>query len=202
MNGEIYYICVRNIFYQSYINLIIMENEVLGIGSRVRHKEYGSGVVIQVKAKSYLITFMDFGNREIARDYTGLEIIDLLEPDDDLVSLEMIENSLKRILKTYSDIQEIVPIADKWSGGTLILKPSNPDMKPYEMPLSTFFNKIILIRDRLRVLEQKINTSNISNEEKIVLQQYITRCYGSMTSFNILFKNKSQVFVGEAGKGR
>lgn len=180
----------------------MMENEVLGIGSRVAHKEYGQGVVIQVKASSYLITFMEVGNREIARSYTGLEVIDQLEPDDDLVSLEMIENSLIRILKTYSDIQEIVPIADKWSGGTLILKPSNPEMKPYEMPLATFFNKIIMVRDRLRVLEQKVNTSSISNEEKIVLQQYITRCYGSLTSFNILFKNKSQTFIGEAGKAR
>jgi len=177
-----------------------MENEVLGIGSRVKHKEYGMGVVIQVKAKSYLITFMEFGNREILRSYEGLEIIDLLEPDDDLVSLEMIEHSLIRILRTFSDIQETVPIADKWSGGTLILKPSNADLKPYEMPISTFFNKIIMMRDRLRVLEQKVNTSSMSDEEKIVLQQYITRCYGSLTSFNILFKNKANGFVGESGK--
>ncbi len=177
-----------------------MENEVLGIGSRVQHKEYGVGVVVQVKAKSYTITFIDYGNREIARSYQGLEIIDLMEPDDDLISLEMIENSLIRILRTYSDIQEIVPIADKWSGGTLTLQPSNAEMKPYEMPIANFFNKIIMLRDRLRVMEQKINTSSICDEEKIVLQQYITKCYGSLTSFNILFKNKSQYFVGE-GKG-
>lgn len=174
--------------------------EVLGIGSRVRHKEYGAGVVIQVKSKSYLITFMEFGNREISRDYDGLEVLDLLEPEDDLVSLEMIEQTLISILRRFSDIQETVPIADKWSGGTLILKPSNSELKPYEIPISNFFNKIVMVRDRLRVLEQKINTSNLSNEEKIVLQQYITRCYGSMTSFNILFRNKHHAFVGESGK--
>ena len=177
-----------------------MEYEVLGIGSRVKHKEYGSGVVIQVKSKSYIITFMDYGNREIARSYEGLEIIDLLEPADDLVSFEMIELTLTKILRNFSDIQEIVPIADKWSGGTLILKPSSIELKSYEMPISTFFNKIIMIRDRLRVMEQKINASNLSDEEKIVLQQYITRSYGSLTSFNILFKNKSQIFVGESTK--
>ncbi|MDR2009862.1 MAG: hypothetical protein LBQ22_05225 [Bacteroidales bacterium] len=177
-----------------------MENEVLGIGSRVKHKEYGIGVVIQVKSSSYLITFVDYGNREISRNYDGFEIIDLLEPEEDLVSFEMIEQTLIKILRNFSDIQETVPIADKWTGGTLILKPSNPDLKPYEMPISTFFNKIIMIRDRLRVLEQKINTSNISDEEKIVLQQYITRSYGSLTSFNILFKNKSDSFVGEGSK--
>jgi superoxide dismutase len=73
-------------------------------------------------------------------------------------------------------------------------------MKPYEMPISTFFNKIIMIRDRIRVLEQKVNASNINEEEKIAIQQYITRSYGSLTSFNILFKNKSDSFVGESSK--
>ncbi len=177
-----------------------MENETLGIGSRVKHKEYGAGVVIQVKSSSYLITFIDYGNREISKSYEGFEIIDLMEQEDDLVSFEMIEQTLIKILRNFSDIQETVSIAEKWTGGTLILKPSNLDMKPYEMPISTFFNKIIMIRDRLRVLEQKINSSNICDEEKLVLQQYITRSYGSLTSFNILFKNKSDNFVGEGGK--
>ncbi len=66
--------------------------------------------------------------------------------------------------------------------------------------LSSFFNKIIILRERLRVMEQKINSSNLQDEEKIVLQQYITRCYGSLTSFNILFRNKGQIFVGEGRK--
>jgi hypothetical protein len=179
-----------------------MEHEVLGIGSRVKHKEYGPGVVIQVKTKSYLISFMEYGIREILRAYEGLEVIECLEPADDLVSLEMIEDSLKKILRDYSDIQEIVPIADKWAGGILLLKPSNPDLKPYEIPVSNFFNKIIMIRDRLRVLEQKVNASNLSDEEKIVLQQYITRSYGSLTSFNILFKYKHHAFVGEGKAGK
>jgi hypothetical protein len=177
-----------------------MENEVLGIGSRVKHKEYGPGVVIQVKSNSYLITFMNFGNREILRSYDGIEVIDRMEPDEDLVSMEMIENTLTRILRTFAEITEIVPIADKYRGGTLIIKPSNPELKSYEMPVGNFFNKIIILRERLRVMEQKINSSNIEDEEKIILQQYITRCYGSLTSFNILFKNKGQIFVGEGRK--
>ena len=68
------------------------------------------------------------------------------------------------------------------------------------MPISTFFNKIIMIRDRIRVLEQKVNSSNIPEDEKIAIQQYITRSYGSLTSFNILFKNKSDNFVGESSR--
>lgn len=177
-----------------------MENEILGIGSRVNHKDYGFGVVIQVKAASYIITFKDQGNREILKTFDGLEIIDLMEQPDDLVSFEQIEQTLIKILRQFSDLQEISPIADKWKGGTLILKPSNPDMKPYEMPIATFFNKIIMIRDRLRVLEQKVNASKISEEEKIACQQYITRSYGSLTSFNILFKNKTDSFVGEGSR--
>lgn len=179
-----------------------MENEILGIGSRVSHKEYGAGVVIQVKSQSYIITFMEYGNREILKSYEGLEVIDLLEPDEDMVSLEMIEQSLTKILRTFSDVSEIVPISDKYKGGTIIFKPSNPELKPYEMPIANFFNKIILLRDRLRVMEQKINSSKLEDEEKIVLQQYITRCYGSLTSFNILFKNRSQIFVGESKNAR
>lgn len=174
-----------------------MEHENLGIGSRVQHKEYGAGVVTQVKSNSYIITFISCGNREFTKNYEGLEIIDLLEPADDLISFETVELTLTKILRKFSDIQETVPISEKWSGGMLVLKPANPELKAYEMPISTFFNKIIMIRDRLRVMEQKINTSSISDEEKIVLQQYITRSYGSLTSFNILFKNKSEGFVGE-----
>jgi hypothetical protein len=177
-----------------------MENEILGIGSRVNHKEYGFGVVIQVKAASYIITFQNQGMREILKSYEGLEVIDLIEQPDDLISLETVEQTLTKILRQFSDLQEVVPIADKWRGGTLILKPSNSEMKAYEMPIATFFNKIIMVRDRLRVLEQKVNASQLNEEEKIACQQYITRCYGSLTSFNILFKNKSDNFVGESSR--
>jgi len=178
----------------------ILEMQELGIGSRVKHKEYGNGVVIQIKPMSYIITFIDFGNREIAKRYEGLEVIDLLESPDDLVSFDSIETILTRILKKYTDVQDVIQIADKWSGGTLILKPSNSDLKEYEIPISNFFNKIIMIRDRLRVMEQKINSSKLSDEDKITLQQYITRSYGSLTSFNVLFKNPNDRFVGEGGK--
>lgn len=177
-----------------------MEPEILGIGSRVKHKEYGSGVVIQVKAASYIITFIEHGNREILKKYEGLEIIDLMESPDDLVSYEMIELSLIKILRNFSDIQETVSISDKWRGGKLIFQPSNNELKGYEMPIAVFFNKIIMLRDRLRVLEQKVNASNLIEDEKISIQQYITRCYGSLTSFNILFKSKGDIFVGESSK--
>ncbi|MDR2836149.1 MAG: hypothetical protein LBV69_08160 [Bacteroidales bacterium] len=177
----------------------ILEIQELGIGTRVKHKDYGNGVVIQIKSISYIITFIDYGNREIAKTNEDLEVIDLLESPEDMISFDTVEMILTKILRKHLDIQEVVQMSERWSGGTLILKPANPDLKPYEIPISNFFNKIILIRDRLRVMEQKINSSNLSDEEKITLQQYITRSYGSLTSFNVLFKNKIDNFVGEAG---
>ncbi len=82
-----------------------------------------------------------------------------------------------------------------------MLQPADPSMKPKEVPMETFFSKIIMVRDRLRVLEQNINSNNnLSQEEKLQMQQYITRCYGSLTTFNVLFSNPEDGFKGE-GKG-
>ncbi|HMR17205.1 MAG TPA: hypothetical protein PKD13_12070, partial [Mariniflexile sp.] len=103
------------------------------------------------------------------------------------------------ILKKWSDASEIVPIADKYKGGKLILEPADTNLKPYELPIDTFFHKITMVRDRLRVMEQRINASDLDEQGKIDLQQYITRIYGSLTSFNVLFKSKSQQFVGQKG---
>lgn len=177
-----------------------MENVEFGVGTRLRHPEYGFGVVIQVKSGTYLITFQEHGNREIGKNYENFEVIDLLEQPDDLISYETLETQLIKILRDFSDLQEVVPIADKWRGGKIVLHPGNSDLKSYEMPINTFFKKIVMVRDRIRVLEQKVNSSNIPEDEKISIQQYITRSYGSLTSFNILFKNKSDQFTGESGK--
>lgn len=100
-----------------------MENKTLGIGSRVKHPEYGTGVVIQTKLDFYLITFIELGTRKIAKSYQSLEIIDELEASDDLISFEQIEQSLINILRRFSDIQETVHIADKWKNGKIILQP-------------------------------------------------------------------------------
>ncbi len=178
-----------------------MEKTELGIGSRVRHKEYGNGVVIQSKSDNYMITFIDFGQRNISKMYEGLEIIDLIEPSEDLVSLEQIEYMIINILRKFSDIQETVTIADKWKNGKIIFEPTDKDLKGYEMPMDTFFHKIVMVRDRLRVMEQRINSNDkLDDDDKIDLQQYITRIYGSLTSFNVLFKNKLDNFVGEKTK--
>ncbi|MGC1514584.1 MAG: hypothetical protein WA810_03355, partial [Maribacter sp.] len=91
-----------------------------------------------------------------------------------------------------------VAIADKWKGGNLILEPGESGLSSKEIPIDTFFHKIVMVRDRIRVMEQKINASaNLDDQEKVDLQQYITRIYGSLTTFNVLFTAKSDHFVGE-----
>ena len=82
----------------------------------------------------------------------------------------------------------------------MILQPFDKTLKPKEIPIEDLFHKIVMLRDMLRVLEQNINShKKLSDEDKVNLQQYITRCYGSLTTFNVLFKNKEQYFVGEKG---
>ena len=171
-----------------------------GIGSRVRHPEFGSGVVINVKPKTYLIVFMEKGKVEVAKNITSLEVIDCIEPDSDQVSLSDVERILLDIIKSHSDLQETVPLGEKWKAGKMILQPADPSLKPKEMPIESFFHKIIMLRDRLRVMEQRINSSkNLNEEEKINLQQYLTRIYGSLTTFNVLFKQTEHQFVGDKG---
>ncbi len=174
-----------------------MEN-ILGIGSRVKHPAFGDGVVISVEVIAYRVCFITYGIKLVGKDYSAWEVIDRVEAEDK-VSFTEAEKSLIKILKTWSDISEVVPLGDKWKNGLMILKPEDSSLKPKEIPIDTFFHKIVMVRDRIRVMEQRINASDLSDEEKVNLQQYITRIYGSLTTFNVLFKNKDDQFTGEKG---
>jgi len=173
--------------------------KLLGIGSRINHAEYGKGVVTNVSSKHYWVTFIENGLETIELD-SEFEVIEAAADEVDTVSFYEVEKSLVQILKKWSDASEIVHIADKWKGGKLILEPGDTNLQGKEIPIDTFFHKITMVRDRLRVMEQKINSSNLDEQDKIDLQQYITRSYGSLTSFNVLFKLKNQQFVGQKGK--
>ena len=174
--------------------------QLLGIGSRIDHSEYGKGVVTNVTSKHYWVTFIDNGLETIDLD-SDFEVMEAVEDEVDTVSFSEVEQSLISILKRWSDAGSITPIADKWKGGSLVLKPGDTNLSEKEIPMDTFFHKIVMIRDRIRVMEQKINSSNnLDDLEKVDLQQYITRIYGSLTTFNVLFKNQSDNFVGEKTK--
>jgi hypothetical protein len=173
--------------------------ETLGIGSRIKHPQFGKGVVVQVRSDAYEICFIETGTRQIMRDYEGLEVIESVETPSDVATYEKIEKSLIRVLRRFSDIHETVLMGTKWNNGKLIMVPGDTSLKEKEIPIDAFFHKIVMIRDRVRVLEQKLNTSNLSDGEKVEMQQYITRIYGSLTTFNVLFKNKEDYFVCEKG---
>ena len=179
-----------------------MDQTTLGIGTRLQHTQHGPGVIVGVKYATYIISFINTGVKEI--DKTDLQLEEII-PENVSVEVETqseTERSLLKILKMWGGITETVPLGDRWINGTLILQPADKTLKPKEMPIEDFFHKIVMLRDRLRVLDQNINSSkNLSDEEKVNTQQYITRCYGSLTSFNILFRNKEQHFVGESKSG-
>jgi hypothetical protein len=179
-----------------------METLNLGIGTRLQHTQHGPGVIVGVRYATYLISFIHVGIKEIDKTDVGLEEI---IPENVTVELETVsdvERSLLKILRMWGEVSELVPLGDRWKGGTMLLQPADKTQKPKEVPVDVFFHKIVMLRDRLRVMEQQINAHKVlSDEEKVNLQQYITRIYGTLTTFNVLFKNKEDWFVGEKGSG-
>jgi len=177
-----------------------MEQTTLGIGTRLQHTQHGPGVIIAVKYASYLISFINVGIKEIDKSDAELDEIIPENVSAELETVSDVESSLLRILRMWSDVNEVVPLGDRWKGGVMILQPADKTQKPKEVPVDVFFHKIVMLRDRLRVMEQQINAHKLlSDEDKVNLQQYITRIYGTLTTFNVLFKNKEQWFVGEKG---
>jgi len=172
------------------------ESTIHGVGSRVKHPAYGDGVVIGVDVAAYNVCFMLYGPKHVGKNYSEWEIIESI-PHTEAVSFTEAEQSLIKILKVWSDITVPVELGDKWDGGLMILQPGEEGLQNKEIPIDTFFHKIVMVRDRIRVMEQRINSSKLSDEEKVNLQQYITRIYGSLTTFNVLFKYKDDHFKGE-----
>jgi hypothetical protein len=175
------------------------ENQLnLGIGTRLQHTQFGPGVIVGVKYAVYLISFIHHGIKEIDKTDNNLDEIIAENVSAEVETVSAVEKSLLKILRQWSDVTEIVPIGDKWIGCTMSLQTADKTLKPKDIPIDDFFHKIVMLRDRLRVLEQNINShKKLTDEEKVNIQQYITRCYGSLTTFNVLFKNKEQWFVGD-----
>jgi hypothetical protein len=175
-----------------------MADTQLGIGSRIEHPKFGKGVIVDMDASYYSIWFRDGGStRGIDRSYEGLQVLEKVESEYTPITLAEIEDALENVLDRKAALLERVELAGKWVGGTLLMKPGSGDLQAKEIPIETFFHKIVMVRDRLRVLEQNINAHKVmTDEDKVDLQQYITRIYGSLTTFNVLFKNQDQYFKG------
>jgi len=177
----------------------------LTIGTKIEHERYGEGVVGKVNLVSYDIYFARGGKIEILKSNTEFEVISSPDSGNSQAQAQGIdiaefEKLIAATLDKYGMLQEVIPLGDKWTGGKMILQPANSALQNKEIPIETFFHKIVMLRDRLRVMEQNINSNTkLNDEEKVDMQQYITRIYGSLTTFNILFSEKEHYFVG-AGK--
>ena len=119
-----------------------------------------------------------------------------VQASENAIDLEML---LRRIIREESGISPVVP-AEKWRGGTMVLRPGNPQLQEKTWPIDTFFHKVVMLRNRLRTLEQQINATDLPEDVKIRLQGYISGCYGSLTSFNVLFADEADLFRGAGGE--
>jgi hypothetical protein len=176
----------------------------LGIGSRVEHPHFGKGVVVDTASEFYIIWFKSQqGTKSISKDYTELKTIEEVAEGtaSGNITIADIEQALSNILDQRLHEMQMVPIGPRWKRGNMILKPGDPTLQSKEVPIETFFHKIVMVRDRLRVMEQKINAHKVmTDDEKVDLQQYITAIYGSLTTFNVLFKETHHQFKGMGGK--
>lgn len=177
-----------------------MDQLTLGVGTRLQHTQHGPGVIVGIRYATYLISFINAGVKEIDKDDPQL---DEIIPENVTAEIEThsdVEKSLLKILRLWGGVTETVVLGDRWKGGMLLLQPADKAQKPKELPIDAFFHKIVMLRDRIRVMEQQINAHKLlSDEDKVNLQQYITRIYGTLTTFNVLFRDKEQWFIGEKG---
>ena len=169
----------------------------LGLGVIVNHPMFGRGRVLEYDHDSYVVLFKGGDTKKVAFTF------DAMRPDSSAgdPELDRIKQAVREVIGDQGWIESELELGKRWIGGSLKLIPGKEDTQSKDIPIEMFFKKIIGIRDKLRVLEQKINAHPVlSPEDKIELDGYITRCYGSMTTFNALFATKESQFRGQSEK--
>jgi len=173
----------------------------LHVGMQVRHPRYGLGTVKALTEHTADIVFDD-APRTVDPAVSDLAAA---EPTANLTEMQIPLSSLIRqtaqamidALGLEKSDELVEGLGSRWQEGRLLLQPGDASLQPKEVPMETFFHKIVMIRNNLRVLEQKVNAQEkLSDAEKVEMQQYITRCYGTLTTFNLLFKRKEDQFGG------
>ncbi|MCU4164539.1 hypothetical protein [Carboxylicivirga caseinilyticus] len=179
-----------------------MDSIDIKVGTRVEHPRYGEGIIARITLGAYEVYFEQGGKMEIPKTSTNITVIESPEEGKgETVTARDLRKAIASVLDEYGTLPAEVELGNKWIGGKIVMYPSNESLQPKEIPMETFFKKIVMVRDRLRVLEQNINSSEtLNDEEKVHIQQYITRAYGSLTTFNVLFADKDDYFIGSGKK--
>jgi hypothetical protein len=176
-----------------------MKLQDLTVGMKVVHPQYGAGLVEKITNVDAAIRFdnvlrtVDPALAELAAAEPTIKVEGLTVPLKQFVD-SAIEATLQR-LGVENPNAVVGELGLRWQKGKMVLHPADPALQTKEVPLEVFFHKLVGVRNQLRVLEQKINShAGLNDGEKVEMQQYVTRCYGSLTTFNILFKNKEDQF--------
>lgn len=179
-----------------------MKVEALHVGMNVKHPQYGLGIVKALNEQSADVQF-DTGKRTISPETSGIEPADPqvsvtgLDRPLSVVVSEIAEAVVEKLGIEKLDSAVVEQLGARWHRGKIVMRPADPTVQTKEVPMESFFHKIVMMRNNLRVLEQKINAHpTLTDGDKVELQQYITRCYGSMTTFNVLFRGKEDQFRG------